>query len=129
MPGKKVAVESGEELKMLVATLAHELGLEVKEEVYLGRRLWGARRRIDVVLKHPETRLSLGIECKHQRVPGTAEEKIPATFEDMKAWPIRGILVYSGGGFSRNMESYLISTGMAVHLEDLQTWLQLYFGI
>lgn len=129
MPGKKLAVESGEELKALVIGVARDLGLDVKSEVYLGRRLWGARRRIDVVLKHPETRLSLGVECKHQRVPGTAEEKIPATFEDMKAWPIRGILVYSGGGFSRNMESYLISTGMAVHLEDLQTWLQLYFGL
>jgi hypothetical protein len=129
MPGGKYAVHSGRELQAKVAEIAGKLALEVKMEVMLGRRLWGAKRKIDLVVKHPETRLSLGIECKHQNVAGTAEEKIPATFADMKAWPIRGILVFSGAGFSRNMESYLISTGMAVSLEDLETWLQLYFGL
>ena len=77
----------------------------------------------------PTTRVSLGIECKYQGGKGSAEEKIPATLEDIKAWPIKGIVVYSGDGFSENMRSYLISTGMAVEMDDLTKWLELYFGL
>ncbi|MDK1021240.1 MAG: hypothetical protein QGD90_06350 [Candidatus Hydrogenedentes bacterium] len=129
MPGRAKAVESGNELRDTVAALGKELGLSTEIEVSVGRRIWGAKRRIDVVLKHPETRVSLGIECKFQGGPGSAEEKIPATIEDIRAWPIRGIVVYSGDGFSSNMESYLLSTGMAVGFEDLENWLELYFGL
>ena len=129
MPGKSVAVESGNDLRDRVADIGRDLGLDVSIEVSVGRRVWGARRNIDVVLKHPETRVSLGVECKFQGGPGSAEEKIPATIQDIRAWPIRGIVVYSGAGFSQNMESYLLSTGMAVELADLRKWLELYFGL
>jgi len=129
MPGKAKAVESGNELRDRVAALGATLGLEADTEVSVGRRVWGAKRKIDVVLKFATTRVSLGIECKYQGVKGSAEEKIPATLEDIRAWPIRGIVVYSGAGFSKNMESYLMSTGMAVELGDLKTWLELYFGL
>ena len=95
----------------------------------IGCRIWGARRNIDVVLKHPETRVSLGIECKYQGVSGSAEEKIPATIEDIRAWPIRGLVVYAGDGFSENIKSFLLSTGKAVEFDDLKTWLELYFGL
>ncbi len=129
MPGRSEAVASGKDLQQKVAHLGSSLGLVVETEVGVGRRVWGARRRIDVVLKHPETRVSLGVECKFQGGAGSAEEKIPATLEDIRAWPIRGIVVYSGAGFSTNMESYLLSTGMAVELDDLASWLTLYFGL
>ncbi len=129
MPGRSKAVASGRELSEKVAALGRGLGLDVETEVSVGRRVWGARRRIDVVLKHPETRVSLGIECKFQGGRGSAEEKIPATIEDIRAWPIRGIVVYSGDGFTSNMCSYLLSTGMAVELCDLIKWLELYFGL
>lgn len=129
MPGKSQAVASGRELQDRVVDLARDLGLNVSIEVQVGRRIWGAKRRIDVVMKHPETRVSLGVECKYQGGPGSAEEKIPATIEDIQAWPIRGIVVYSGDGFSSNMESYLLSTGRAVELRDLRAWLELYFGL
>ncbi|MBN2307759.1 MAG: hypothetical protein JXR94_02240 [Candidatus Hydrogenedentes bacterium] len=129
MPGKSKAVDSGNELRDAVAALGVELGLRAETEVAVGRRVWGARRRIDVVLKHPESRLSLGIECKYQGTTGSAEEKIPATIQDIRAWPIRGIVVYAGAGFSSNMESYLLSTGMAVDIADLKPWLELYFGL
>ena len=124
MPGKAKAVESGNDLRDRVAALGHDLGLDADTEVAVGRRIWGARRKIDVVLKHPDTRVSLGIECKFQGGKGSAEEKIPATLQDIRAWPIRGIVVYSGEGFSANMQAYLPSTGMAVELDDLQTWLK-----
>ncbi len=129
MPGRAKAVESGNQLRDEVASIGRNLELAAEIEVSVGRRIWGARRRIDVVLKHPETRVSLGIECKYQGGSGSAEEKIPATIEDIRAWPIRGIVVYAGAGFSKNMESYLLSTGMAVELQDLKKWLELYFGI
>lgn len=129
MPGRDTAVSSGRDLQDQVAALGRDLGLSVDTEVEVGRRVWGARRRIDVVMKHKETRVSLGIECKYQSGPGSAEEKIPATIQDIRAWPIRGIVVYCGTGFSTNMESYLLSTGMAVELCDLKPWLELYFGL
>lgn len=129
MAGKAAAVKSGNELRDKVAAIGRDLGLSVDLEVAVGRRIWGAKRRIDVVLKHPETRISLGIECKYQGGRGSAEEKIPATIEDIRAWPIRGVVVYSGEGFTSNMESYLLSTGMAVELCDIPKWLELYFGL
>lgn len=129
MPGKAAAVQSGNDLEHSVARIGLELGLAVEVQVAVGRRIWGARRRIDVVLKHGETRTSLGIECKYQGSTGSAEEKIPATIEDIRAWPIRGIVVFAGEGFSDNIKAYLLSTGKAVELCDLKKWLELYFGL
>ena len=129
MAGQGKAVENGNQLRDAVAAIGEKLGLDADLEVTVGRRVWGAKRRIDVVLKDPTTRVSLGVECKFQGTKGSAEEKIPATIEDIRAWPIRGIVVYSGDGFSPNMQSYLLSTGMAVELVDLEKWLELYFGL
>lgn len=129
MSGKAKAVENGNQLRDAVAAIGAELGLDADIEVVVGRRIWGAKRNIDVVLKDPTTRVSLGLECKYQGSKGSAEEKIPATIEDIRAWPIRGIVVYSGEGFSANIKSYLLSTGMAVELCDLEKWLELYFGL
>ena len=95
----------------------------------MARRIWGAVRRIDVVLIDPQTRKTLGVECKYQAGGGTAEEKIPATIQDIDAWPISGIVVFSGDGFTQNMKSFLISTGKAVQLVELRPWLCLFFGL
>src|SRR5207248_9764274 len=86
-------------------------------------------RRIDVVLIDRQTRKSLGVECKYQREKGTAEEKLPSTIQDIAAWPIAGIVVFAGAGFTANMEAFLMSTGKAVGLGDLEGWLRLYFGL
>ena len=129
MPGRAQATASGRELVTQVQQLAHRLGLQCRTEVRVGRRLWGAVRRIDVVLTDHATRRTLGIECKFQGEKGTAEEKIPATIQDIAAWPIAGIVVFDGQGFSANMRQFLISTGKGVELEDLEDWLRLYFGL
>ena len=129
MAGKAKAVSTGLDLRRAVAALGAELGLEVREEVQVGRRIWGAKRRIDVVLRDRASRLSLGIECKYQGENGSAEEKIPATISDIEAWPIRGLVVFDGPGFSSNMRSYLFSTGKAVQFQDLREWLGLFFGV
>lgn len=129
MPGRAAAVRSGNSLVAEVVRIGEDLDLEVHQQVGVARRLWGAKRKIDIVLIHKQTRKTLGIECKYQAGGGTAEEKIPATIQDISAWPIDGLVVFAGAGFTENMKSYLISTGKAVELDDLEPWLRLYFGL
>ena len=113
----------------MCARLAQTLGLEVRRQVKVGRRIWGPERRIDLVVREPALRRSLGIECKYQGVAGTAEEKIPATIDDIAAWPIDGIVCFHGPGFSTHMRSFLIASGKAVEFEDIADWLRLYFAL
>jgi hypothetical protein len=47
MPGRATASASGEELVKTVVAQAMSLGLEVRREYQVGRRIWGAVRRID----------------------------------------------------------------------------------
>lgn len=129
MSGRALAVANGDGLAKAVAQLGRDLGLEAIEQVRVARRIWGAERYIDVVLTHPQTRKTLGIECKFQSVRGTAEEKIPATIKDIDAWPIPGLVVFAGEGFTENMRSFLISTGKAVEFDEVKPWLCLFFGL
>ncbi len=183
MAGGRQAPSSGAALESAVYAMAHEMGLRTARQVRVGRRLWGAVRKIDLVLRSTKTAQSLGVECKYQGSGGSAEEKIPATIQDIgacgpwrnprehrerrgarlarrdkgayrpyataeqrsqagcivarmprglsprAAWPIPGIVVFAGDGFSDNMRSYLHSTGRAVALEDLRDWLALFFGL
>jgi hypothetical protein len=129
MPGRAAAVHSGAELCDRVLTLGRQLGLDARTEVRVGRRLRGAVRCIDVVLTRSETGKTLGLECKYRGGVGSAEEKVPATIQDLAAWPIPGIVVFGGDGFSTNMAAYFHSTGKAVAFEDLEPWLRLFFGL
>jgi hypothetical protein len=106
-----------------------KLGLETKEQFHVARRIWGANRKIDVILLEAKSRKTLGIECKYQGGGGSAEEKIPSTIQDIEAWPIPGLVVFSDEGLTENMKSFLISTGKAVELNELEPWLRLFFGL
>jgi hypothetical protein len=129
MSGRGAAPASGDALELEVVALAARLGLEARRQVKVGRRIWGAERRIDVVVTEPVSRRRLGLECKFQGVTGSAEEKIPTTIQDIAAWPIPGIVVFAGEGFSPYMRSFLIASGRSVELEDLEPWLRLFFGL
>ena len=129
MAGKGTAPRAGYKLEQQVVEIAERLNLHTREQYRCGRRIWGAERKIDVVVTEPETKKRLGIECKAQDTKGSAEDKIVATIQDMSAWPIAGLLVFSGIGFSDNMRSFMIASGKAVGLEDLESWLRLYFGL
>jgi hypothetical protein len=122
-------VHSGAELRDKVVELGRRLGLDARAEVRVARRLWGAVRCIDVVLTRADTGKTLGVECKYQGGGGSAEEKVPATIQDIAAWPIPGIVVFGGEGFSPNMVAYFHSTGKAVALDELDPWLRLFFGL
>jgi hypothetical protein len=129
MAGGAAAVTSGDALCKAVVLLSAGLGLLAREQFKCGRRIWGAERFIDVVLTHPDSRRRLGVECKYQGTAGSAEEKIPAIIQDIAAWPIPGLVVFSGVGFSTNIKSFLIASGRAVELDELEAWLQLFFGL
>jgi hypothetical protein len=129
MPGKATAVQNGDDLVQEVVKIAKALGLETKEQFHVARRIWGANRKIDVILIEARSRKTLGVECKFQATGGSAEEKIPSTIQDIAAWPIPGIVVFSGEGITENMKSFLISTGKAVELNELEPWLRLFFGL
>lgn len=129
MAGKGKAVTDGDALCKAVVALGQAVGLESREQYKCGRRIWGAERFIDVVLTDPASKRRLGLECKYQGSQGSAEEKIPATIQDIAAWPISGVVVFSGQGFSTNMKSYLVASGRAVELTDLEPWLRLFFGL
>ena len=122
-------IKTGRQLEHAVADLGRALGLDVRTQVRIGRRVWGRQRQIDVVLRSPELRLRLGIECKYQGVAGTAEEKIPATIEDIEAWPFRGLVVFHGEGFSKNFPPYLRGKGKALAFEELADWLIEFFDL
>lgn len=129
MPGRAAAVGNGEPLKAMGADLANSLGLDSRTEVRVGRRTWGAVRRMDVVATHPLPGVRLGIEGKRQGGGGTAAEKIPAILLDIGVWPIRGAVVIAGSGFSATMRGYLASTGSVVDVDDLEDWLRLHCGL
>ena len=129
MSTEKVEIKNSNELIASIVELAKTLGLETREEYNVAKRIWGANRNIDVILRDPRTSKVLGIECKFQKTPGTIEEKLPAIIEDIKAWPMNGIVVYGGEGITVNMKSYLVSTGKALEFGELESWLKLYFGL
>ncbi|MBI4674298.1 MAG: hypothetical protein HY741_21860 [Chloroflexi bacterium] len=129
MAGKGTAVRTGDELKRKIVELGEKLGLKVQTEVVAARRLWGSKRHIDVVYTQEKTGKKLGIESKFQGGGGTAEEKILATVKDIESWPIPGIVVIGGEGFSQNMQGYLMSTGKVVWFEELEEWVRLYFSL
>ena len=122
-----LAPHSAAQLEEACAEVARALGLQVRRQVKVGRRVYGPVRHIDVVVTDTTNRRSLGIECKFQRGKGTAEEKIPGTIEDIRAWPIQGIVCFAGEGFSPHMVSFMYASGLGVDLGDLEDWLRLYF--
>jgi len=129
MPGTATTPRSGTELQDKVVELAKGLGLEAKIETQAAYRVWGAKRSIDVVVAQEKTGKSLGIECKYQNTSEIDEDRILAIIEDIKSWPVRGILVIHGDGFSPGMQSYLMATGSTVWFDDLEGWLRLYFAL
>lgn len=129
MPGRATAVSNGDDLVKALVALAETLGLQAQEQVRVARRIWGAVRKIDVVITEPVSRKRLGVECKFQATSGTAEEKVPSTIQDIAAWPIQGIVVFAGTGFTDNMRAFLISSGKAVEFSEVEAWLRMFFGL
>ena len=124
-----VRMQNHGDLVAHIAAIAGELGLETRTRVPMGRKIWGRKRTVDVIVRDPRQPIRLGIACMFQSQQGTAEERSLATLEDMEAWPIRGLLVFAGDGYSEGFTAYLRARGSAVGLEELETWLQFFFDL
>ena len=122
-------IESGVELERAVARVATAMGLIVETQVQMLDRMWGPRRHVDLVLSSPTSDRMLGIECKYQRVRGTAEERIPLTVEDIGEWPIDGLVVIHGDGFSRDFKAFLRARGRVIEYRQLAEYLRFYFRL
>jgi len=57
MPGRARAVASGNELVQAVGELGRDLGLEVKQQVRVARRIWGALRNLRSAILRCEVRI------------------------------------------------------------------------
>lgn len=75
-------------------------GLVVYTEISLGRTIIGKNRRIDVFVLRERDQTAFAIECKYQKVSGTADEKIPYALQDLEALWMPGCLAYAGTGWS-----------------------------
>jgi hypothetical protein len=88
-------------------------GLEVYREVSLGKSIIGKNRKIDILAVEEKTSKALGIECKYQATPGTADEKIPYTLKDLDAMHLPAFVAYAGEGFSIGVKHMLESHKLA----------------
>lgn len=123
-----IEITSHNELVKAVAEAVESLQLLAERKVPVGRTIWGSNRVIDVVAYDQNTGERLGILCRYQGTSGTTYEKIPAQIEDMRAWPIRGIVVLAGAEFTPEFKGFLRASGFAIDYEDLDAWLRLFFG-
>jgi len=119
---------SHNELLRSVCEIVESLQLIARRKVWIGRTIWGSNRTIDVIASDPETGERLGIQCRYQGKSGTTYEKIPAQIDDMRAWPIRGVVVLAGEGFAEDFKGFLRATGHAIELDELDVWLRVFFG-
>lgn len=121
-------VDSRKELIQEVVGWAEAIGLTAERNINIGRTIWGANRKIDVLISEPNTGERLGVICRYQEASGTTYEKIPADADDIRAWPIRGIVVFAGPGFAGEISAFLRATGVAISLDELDVWARLFFG-
>lgn len=117
MPGRATAVKGGTEIESAVAEIARDLGLDVFRQVVVGRRIWGAVRKIDVVLRHPTTHHTIGIECKFQGVAVRRKKRYPRLFRILKLGLFQASLFLQVKGFP------VICALFFTRLEKLWTWL------
>jgi hypothetical protein len=88
--------------------------LVVYTEVSLGKTIIGKNRKLDILILRRADQRSLALECKYQRVSGTADEKIPYALQDLDAMWIPGCLVYAGDGWSKGVLHTLEGSRLAV---------------
>ena len=92
-----------------------ERGIVAYEEVSIGTSIIGKRRRVDLLIVHPETGRGFALECKYQESSGTADEKIPYALKDLEALHVPAAMAYAGGGFSEGVLHMLQGSELAAY--------------
>jgi len=110
---------TGQEYSHLVARYVvknfEKRGIKVYREVNVGTSIIGKSRRIDVYVYHKPNNRALAIECKYQDSPGTVDEKIHYTLQDLRALRMPAALVYAGRGFSEGVLHLLQGSEIAAY--------------
>jgi len=111
-------MKGGQYSDLIAAYLAKNYGsrgLLIYREVSLGKSIIGKNRRLDIFAVHKQTAKALAIECKYQATPGTVDEKIPYTLDDLRAMHIPAFVVYAGEGFSAGVLHMLGGSEIAAY--------------
>ena len=77
-------------------------------QCFIGRDVYGKRRRVDFILYHPRRWPEcLVIQCKWQASSGSVEEKYPFEVLSIGLNDFSTIIVLDGGGYSKGAEIWL----------------------
>lgn len=122
---------TADDLKQQVCAELEALGLNYRLEQYspIKSCIIGKDRRVDVTVIDDHENPVLHIECKHQRVSGTTEDKLFRAVTEAnrdKTLGIPSIIVFSGFGWTPSDMRHAMLNG-AVRVEMLRDWLKLYF--
>lgn len=121
-----------EDLKRKVCEVLESLGLNYVTErnSEVNSSIIGKARRVDVIVLSDQGRVLMHIECKHQRVAGTTEDKLFKAVAESnrdKSLGIPSIIVFSGFGWNQADMRHALLNG-SVRVEFLRDWLKVYFG-
>ena len=127
MNGGKFANNAGKRLESFVAQHLDQRGYRyvtrdkfdlektLKKSAYttqyeVGKSIYGKKRRVDLILYHPELYPNcLCIQCKWQSSGGSVEEKYPYEVESIAAGDYETIVILDGGGYSPGAHQWLVS--------------------
>jgi hypothetical protein len=122
-------VLSAAQFEKLVCVIGVQQGLDYRWQCYIGKTVYGKRRKVDIVLRHATTGHRLAVECKYQEVSGTADEKLPYAVLNQKTLPIPGVIVFGGRGWSDGSLPWLCANAQATDLANWLDWVRFFFGI
>lgn len=131
-PGKK-GPKHAEKMIDEIERIGKSLGLSARRNVPAGKTVWTTARKIKIVLESTSARnkskkSQVGMDCIYQEKGGTAYVKFFAKAEDVKEYPMRGIVVYAGPSFGAAFEGVMNSRG-ALPLNQLKSWLKEFFNL
>ena len=94
-------------------------GLVLYREVNIGKSIIGKNRIVDLLALRPTDQRVLLLECKSQAVPGTTDEKVYYSLEDLKSASIHApvCLVYGGTGWSQGVLHTLEASPIAAYCD------------
>lgn len=92
-------------------------GVEIYQEVSVGKSIIGKKRTVDVFILHVGMNTAVALECKLQNVGGTADEKIPYALSDAQSMQMDKYLVYGGQGFSKGVRHMLEAHELACYAQ------------
>ena len=117
------------EFERLIGLLGAHLGLDYRRKLLVGKTIYGKDREVDVLFRDARNGNRLAVEAKYQRVPGTADEKLPYAVLNLATLPLPGVIVYGGGGFHQGALHWLCANTRATDIARLGEWLTVFFAL